>query len=42
MITMDGSSGVIVYLSKQCVDDDISIVSSKCSEMNIVLPSKVS
>ena len=41
MITMDCSSGVIVYLSQQCVDDDIAIVSSKCSEMNIVLPSKV-
>lgn len=38
---MDGCSGVIVYLSKQCLDDDVSIVSSKCSEMNIVLPGKV-
>ena len=41
MITIDGCAGVIVYLSQRCVDDDISIVTSKCSELNIVIPPKV-
>lgn len=40
MVTMDGCAGVMVYLSPQCVADDTSIVSSKCSEINIVLPAK--
>ncbi len=66
MITMDGCSGVIVYLSQvpithhqlplapfppcgfgltwvavqRCVDDNVSIVSSKCSELNVVIPGK--
>jgi len=40
MITMDGCSGVIVYLSQRCVDEDVAIVSSKCSELNVVLPPK--
>jgi adenylyl cyclase-associated protein len=38
MITIDGCAGVIVYLSQRCVDDDISIITSKCSELNVVLP----
>mmetsp|Transcript_16337 Transcript_16337/g.25374 ORF Transcript_16337/g.25374 Transcript_16337/m.25374 type:complete len:120 (-) Transcript_16337:83-442(-) len=41
MVTIDGCAGVIVYLSQRCVDDDISIVTSKCSELNVVLPPKV-
>ncbi|EKX54324.1 hypothetical protein GUITHDRAFT_99801 [Guillardia theta CCMP2712] len=41
MITIDGCAGVIVYLSQRCVDEDVAIVTSKCSELNIVLPAKV-
>eukprot|EP00960_Hanusia_phi_P036126 752160-Hanusia_phi.AAC.1 len=40
MITIDGCSGVIVYLSQRCVDEDVAIVTSKCSELNVVLPAK--
>ncbi len=41
MVTMDGCAGVMLYLSAQCLADDVSIVSSKCSEINVVLPAKV-
>lgn len=40
MITIDGCAGVIVYLSQRCVDDDVAIITSKSSELNIVLPAK--
>eukprot|EP00290_Baffinella_frigidus_P005441 CAMPEP_0180132926 /NCGR_PEP_ID=MMETSP0986-20121125/9256_1 /TAXON_ID=697907 /ORGANISM="non described non described, Strain CCMP2293" /LENGTH=433 /DNA_ID=CAMNT_0022072987 /DNA_START=101 /DNA_END=1402 /DNA_ORIENTATION=+ len=40
MITLDGCEGAIIYLSQKCVDNDVAIVSSKCSELNIVLPAK--
>ena len=40
MVTLDGCAGVMVYLSAQCVADDTAIVSSKCSEINVVLPAK--
>ncbi len=41
MVTMDGCSGVMLYLSAQCLADDVSVVSSKCSEINVILPAKV-